>query len=316
MCQMKKVLSFLVSASLLLFASTALAADQAALNKQLMMAIKDGNSNAVTRVIGMGANVNETDADGALPLTVAARHGQTEIVKLLLQNGASVTAVNTLTGSTALINAAGSGNVETIKALLEAGSDINARNDKGKSAIDIAFDLGNPAAFHYLRQHGATLDAQSLITKENMRLAIVSNKPGTVKILLDLGMDPNGLITDRLPAILGAAMKKHIAVAKVLLDAGANPNVVVPIENKYRLTPLEEAATGNDCSSALVELLLNAGAELEKSKPLLDPKDKVTFLQAVKAAKSNKANMAEYNKIIALLEKAEAEQKAKAKEKK
>jgi uncharacterized protein len=67
--------------------------------------------------------------------------------------------------------------------------------------------------------------------------------------------DVDGAGPDGMTALHWAAHHDDVALAKLLLAAGANPRA----RNRYGVTPLSVACTGGD--TALVELLLAAGAE-------------------------------------------------------
>jgi ankyrin repeat protein len=66
------------------------------------------------------------DDAGQTLLHAAARRGETEIVKILLNAGANVNSRGRY-GETVLLLAIDNGNVETVKALVNAGADINAK---------------------------------------------------------------------------------------------------------------------------------------------------------------------------------------------
>src|SRR5688572_27966846 len=66
------------------------------------------------------------DGRGDQPIHHAARNGDTEIVRLLIEHGADVNAPNTQ-GHTVLYCAGGHGHVESLQVLLAAGADPNAR---------------------------------------------------------------------------------------------------------------------------------------------------------------------------------------------
>jgi hypothetical protein len=66
-------------------------------------------------------------------------------VKLFLAKGADPNAAYAH-GLTALMWAAGYGKVETMRALIDAGARIDAKDDRGKTAGDIARENGHAAA--------------------------------------------------------------------------------------------------------------------------------------------------------------------------
>lgn len=96
---MKKTIIYL-GVALVAFSNVALAANVETLTPKfelvkeyskgtpLAAAICKGDVEAVKKFIKYGADVNEK-SNGMTPLMIAARYNQAEIVKLLLQNGAS-----------------------------------------------------------------------------------------------------------------------------------------------------------------------------------------------------------------------------------
>ncbi|KAH3673027.1 hypothetical protein WICMUC_003940 [Wickerhamomyces mucosus] len=88
-------------------------------------------------LIKEGANVNDQDYAGNSALHEAALKGFTDIVKLLLDNGAEV---DLMSGpddlDTPLIDAAANGHVDTVKLLLKYGADPRIQNAHGENALD------------------------------------------------------------------------------------------------------------------------------------------------------------------------------------
>jgi ankyrin repeat protein len=74
------------------------------------------------------------DGRGDQPIFHAARNGDTEIVRLLIQHGADVNAVNDFQ-HTVLYCAGGHGHVETLRLLLGAGADPNAKFTETKITL-------------------------------------------------------------------------------------------------------------------------------------------------------------------------------------
>lgn len=92
----------------------------------------------------------ETDA-----LLRAARAGNEDTVKTLLQSpNADANGIDEH-GNTPLIEAARFGHDEVVRALLIAKADVNAKNDEGKTALMLASEGGHDETVRALTQAGA-----------------------------------------------------------------------------------------------------------------------------------------------------------------
>ena len=91
----------------------------------LMNAINENNFSLAQQLIRNGADVNELDSNQDAPLVIAAYKGYSEIVKLLLESGADIRAVDPGMKATALHAAAYAGRTEAAKLLIEYNIDIN-----------------------------------------------------------------------------------------------------------------------------------------------------------------------------------------------
>ena len=77
------------------------------------------------------------------------------MVRLLVEKGADVNAIN-YEGETALMIAVDAGdNPEVVKLLLEKGADVNARTKEGETALMIASKRLRLDAIKLLKAHGA-----------------------------------------------------------------------------------------------------------------------------------------------------------------
>ncbi len=71
-------------------------------------------------------------------LKFAAKNGQTEVVKALVERGA-VQDVKDINGDTPLSLAAGEGHIDTVKELLVLGSNWNCTNNQFQNTLDVLF---------------------------------------------------------------------------------------------------------------------------------------------------------------------------------
>ena len=128
----------------------------------LMKAVKSNDLALVTELIEQGINVNELDANQDAPLIMAAHRGHTEIVRLLLEAGADVTAVDPGMQATALHAAAYAGRAEAAKLLIEYHIDIDKQGPyNGYTALHDAVWQNNVETAKILIEAGADLDIKS-----------------------------------------------------------------------------------------------------------------------------------------------------------
>ena len=142
-------------------------------------AAKTGHLEAIQRALSSGAAVEDRDPElGGTALHWAAITGQAEAIRLLLEQGANVTAADR-DGATALHAAAFLGHVEAVQVLLDHGAEVNAANHRGVTPLETAIldeattryvasllqleldeeQLGKrkAAIANILRQHGGTV---------------------------------------------------------------------------------------------------------------------------------------------------------------
>jgi uncharacterized protein len=185
-------------------------------------------------LIDHGADVNLTNKGGWTPLYLATDNrniesgdypvrkpdmDHLEYIKLLLAHGANVNArvkdsTETRTvftnqwldenGATAFLRASQSGDVELMKLLLAHGADPKIDTTLHVTALQVASGIGWVEGITYEWSPEATLQA--------------------VKMLLDLGLDPNAQADTGRTALHGAAHKGRADVIQVLVDHGAKLN--------------------------------------------------------------------------------------------
>lgn len=107
----------------------------------LMVAAFTGNVKIMQALLDAGADVDTADQVFKTAMIYAAAQGHAPAVRLLLDRGV---AVNRLYyhNLTALMWAAGYGQADCVRLLLERGADRALKDDRGKTAADIAREQG------------------------------------------------------------------------------------------------------------------------------------------------------------------------------
>ncbi|MGV8124932.1 MAG: ankyrin repeat domain-containing protein [Candidatus Xenobiia bacterium LiM19] len=128
----------------------------------VLYAVKGGNIEIVKLLIEKGADVSAA-TNGYTALHEAAKLGHKEIAELLITKGADVNAKtlplnvpgDLASAYTPLHLAAESGKIEVVKVLVSNKADVNARDSQGKTPLSYAQDKNQREVIEYLRSAGA-----------------------------------------------------------------------------------------------------------------------------------------------------------------
>merc|ERR1712217_443935 len=112
--------------------------DLGELGNPLRYALAAGNMRFVEWLVGVGVELEDAVEADVTPLRWAARNGNEELVRLLLNNGACVNAQGAKSDCSALMTAAIHGHIRIAEILLQAGADVSLTDVEGQTAIDLA----------------------------------------------------------------------------------------------------------------------------------------------------------------------------------
>jgi ankyrin repeat protein len=161
----------------------------------LHVAARGDNLEIVTLLLDAGADVNTPDEEGRTALHAAANNDQLEIVKLLIKRGADVKAKTKTDSFTPLHTAAAANAREVMILLLASGADVNGGWD-GKALgahltpILLAARNGSLETARVLLAKGANLTAKDLLGNTALATAVSNGDKAMVKLLLARGADP------------------------------------------------------------------------------------------------------------------------------
>ena len=292
----------------------------------LMWAVSEGHAEAARLLVAVGADVN------ARSNYVAAANGRGFEGRTPVANRTDPKVEEFASGwLTPLMFAAREGDVDLARVLLDAGAEIDAAAGDGKTALAVAIFNGNYAVASLLVDRKAdvnqadaqrftplfwAVDRRNMETAPNFPWMVTADPLPLIRQLLDAGANPNALVNNTprarmregsprivfATALMRAAFAADLELVTLLLDRGANPSVVsrdsetmvsaaaglafihgyhrgkTPAErlqvvklfvalgndvnqaDDYGITPLMAAANGGDVS--LIQYLVDAGADL------------------------------------------------------
>jgi hypothetical protein len=182
--------------------------DHATAGRDLVGAASAGDVAGLARLLDSGVPVDATDDRGATALLAAVAADRRGAVQFLLDRGADVNAQAANRDSPWLL-AGAEGRAQMLEAMLPHGPDLARRNRFGGNALIPACERGHVAAVRVLLRTTIDLDH-------------VNDLGWTC--LLEL-------------VVLGDGGPRHREVARLVLDAGADPNVA----DRNGVTPLTHA---------------------------------------------------------------------------
>src|SRR5688572_7487722 len=208
----------------------------------LHWAVESDNQEMTRLLLRSGADAKRANRYGMTPLHLAAVNGNADLIRDLLDAGASPNAALP-EGETVLMTAARTGSVKSLELLLERGADVQA-SDKwyGESALMWAAAQNHGAAVSLLIARGAAVDSRSTLQKITNRRAgqnVLSlgnwtplmyaareNALDAARALVKAGAGLDLVDPDGANALTIAVINAHYEFGALLLDAGADPNIV------------------------------------------------------------------------------------------
>ncbi|MDH5680718.1 MAG: ankyrin repeat domain-containing protein [Spirochaetota bacterium] len=228
----------------------------ASLDRDLHLAIVEGNLAKVKSVIAKGYNINAKDPDGWPLLHRAIRAGKMDITKYLVDKGAQLNNRTLKAGFTPLDIAVASGKIELVDYLLDRGASLNAVDNSGDSLLLTSLGYKKIEMAKFLIKKGIDIHIKNKSGWTALHSAASRGRLDIIKMLINKGSGINAKTTDAGTALSYAAGAGHVEIVNYLIDKGAKLNAVDINGN----TALHLATQWG--KTEVVRLLLSKGARI------------------------------------------------------
>ena len=219
-------------------------------------AAKVGDVNVIKTILSIERDIDSRNSNGATPLMIAAYHGRSDALNVLIEKGSDPTLKDN-NGVTLLHYAAEGANDVIIEKLLSVGLDIDSRSSDGATPLMIAAYHGRLNAFSVLIERKSD---PTLKDNNGWTLLHYSARGGNdviIEKLLSLGLDIDSRNSDGATPLMIAACEGRLNAFSVLIERKSDPT----FKDNNGVTLLHYAAEGGN--DVIIEKLLSLGVAID-----------------------------------------------------
>lgn len=229
----------------------------------LVVAARRGNLEIVKILLNAGADINAKTKYGDTSLTAATHFCHPYIAEYLIEQGADVNAKNDGFGSTPLMLASECNDLEIVKTLIKKGAKIDEKNKSGGTSLMAASAKGHGEIVQSLIRLGADVNLTESRGNDALQYAVYRGHLSVVKALLENGAMPNRKNQSGMLPLHVAIYQNNSSIAKLLLSMGANPNITALLDPKIAGT-MQKAGTlqENDLNRDAIDKIKSGQVEI------------------------------------------------------
>ena len=194
----------------------------------LIIATAAGSFECLKILLEYGASINYQNSYGETALMIAGMCRERTCLQLLLEHNASIN-VQDNEGMTALMHAAAKGSAECVKILINSNAKLDLIDDNGNDALIKSLFTeyidNNRDCSLLLIKAGCMINQEDTYGKTPLIIAIWYYKINVINELIARGVNVNHCTKNNDTALWVAANKLDKDSLKILLNAGANPNI-------------------------------------------------------------------------------------------
>ncbi|CZR50156.1 uncharacterized protein PAC_00028 [Phialocephala subalpina] len=208
----------------------------------------NGHETVVRLLLENGATLEAADREQQTPLLLAAKNGHKAVIQLLLNKGAESEAQNR-NCRTPLFLAAMNGHEAAVRLLIEEGAAFEGKDSAGQTPLLSAVANGSEEVVRLLLEKGAEINYKDYHGRTPLSLAVTNGHKSIVRRLMDHA--------EYQASLFWAAKMGYETDLQLLLERGAR----LESRNSSGQTVLSCCAERGQM--AVVQLLIDQGAEIE-----------------------------------------------------
>ena len=142
----------------------------------------EGSIQEVSLFLDAGFSPDTRNKAGVPLLNIAARKGNWEILKLLVNSGAELNSQADDRGTSPLLDSVMSKNLDMVNALIEAGANLDIKSKDGQTALVVAVGAGDEKIVEVLLRAGADPDISDSMGVSARKYANLFHKSGITNL--------------------------------------------------------------------------------------------------------------------------------------
>ena len=229
----------------------------------LHLAARDGQTHVVKYLLAKIEKISERVLNDIIHVASVSVYGRPEIIQMLEDYRVAQVRPDTSAATGAnelLLKASETGDLDGVLQACQSGADVSIVDGRGMMPIHWAALRGHSQVVIALLDNGANVEGKNTAGWTPIMHASLEGHPEIVKILLERGADVNARTIVSGTALMFASGKGHLEVVEVLLNAGADPLTQIEgTESDDGMTALFYAMRGGHLG--IVEILRQAAKE-------------------------------------------------------